>query len=90
VLKKLVAQHRAVGIAEAFALAILLQVAITFINKYIQWGIYSRHSAPRRINWYTDLCEQMSEWIWIDALVDIATIVFLGWGSFIVFTSLVG
>jgi hypothetical protein len=90
VLKKLVAQHRAVYIAEIFALAVALQVAITFINKYIQWGVYSRHSPPRRINWYTNLCEKMSEWILVDALVDIATIVFLGWGSFLVFTSLLG
>jgi len=88
VLKKLVAQHRAAHIAELFALAIVLQVLITLINKYVQWGVYARHSTPKRINRYTNLCEKASEWIWMDAIADIATIVFLAWGSLLVFSSL--
>jgi hypothetical protein len=87
-LKRLVAQHQATRIAGIFALAIGLQVAITLINKYIQWGAYARHSPPKRINWYTDLCETASEWIWLDAIVDITTIGLLAWGSITVFSSL--
>jgi hypothetical protein len=89
VLKKLIAQHRAAHIAELFALAIALQVLITLINKYVQWGVYARHSTPKRFNWYTNLCEKASEWIWMDAVADIATIAFLAWGSLLVFSSLV-
>jgi len=89
VLKKLVAQHRAAHIAELFALAIALQVLITLINKYVQWGIYARHSPPKRVNWYTNLCDKASEWIWMDAVADIASIVSLAWGSLMVFSSLV-
>jgi hypothetical protein len=90
ILKKLVAHHRATCIAEIFAGAIALQVLITFINKYVQWGVYTRHSPPKRINWYTDFCENASEWIWMDAIVDVATIVLLAWGTLMVFSSLVG
>ena len=89
ILTKLVAQGRAACIAELFAAAIALQVLVTLINKYVQWGVYARHSTPKRINGYTNLCERMSEWIWLDALADLATVALLAWGSFVTFTSLV-
>jgi hypothetical protein len=89
VLTKLVAQGRAACIAEVFACAIGLQVFVTFLNKYIQWGTYARHSPPATINWYTTFCEKASEWIWVDALVDATTIALLAWGSLVVFASLV-
>jgi hypothetical protein len=89
VLAKLSAQGRAACVAEIFAAAIALQVFVTLLNKYTQWGVYARHSAPKRINWYTNLCEKMSEWIWLDAIADIATIALLAWGSSLVFSSLV-
>jgi hypothetical protein len=89
VLTKLVAQGHALCVAQIFGIAIALQVAVTFANKYIQWGVYARHSEPKRIDAYTDLCEKMSEWIWVDALADATTIALLAWGSVVVFFSLV-
>jgi hypothetical protein len=89
VLGRLLAQGRATCVAELFASAIALQVLITLINKYIGWGVYSRHSPPPRLNWYTNLCETMSEWIWMDVIADLATIALLTWGSVLVFASLV-
>jgi len=89
VLKKLVSQHRATGVAELFALAISLQVAITLINKYIEWGAYAKYSTPKLINWYTNFADKASEWIWLDALADVGTIALLAWGSVVVFSALV-
>jgi hypothetical protein len=31
----------------------------------------------------------MSEWIWLDAVADLATIVLLAWGTYVVFSALV-
>lgn len=89
VLTKLVAQRKAALVAEIFALAIACQVAITFLNKYVEWGVYDRYSPPERDNWYTRICDKISEWIWLDLIADVATIAFLAWGSVTVFYVLV-
>ncbi|HYB65313.1 MAG TPA: hypothetical protein VEC59_08645 [Steroidobacteraceae bacterium] len=88
-LTKLVDHNAAAKVAEIFALAIAFQVAITLINKYVEWGVYARHSPPPTRNWYTALCEKASEWIWLDLTADLATIGLLVWGSLVVFSVLV-
>jgi len=86
--KKLVEQGAAPRVGAIFAVAIAFQVGITLINKYIQWGVYSRYSPPERLNWFTNFCDKASEWIWLDAIADLTTIGLLVWGSLTVFAVL--
>jgi hypothetical protein len=89
-LRRLVQHEDAYRVALMFAIAIALQVALTFINKYTQWLVYARHSEPSGWdNKLTRWAEKVSEWIWIDLLFDFGTIVFLVMGTYWAFKSVV-
>jgi len=89
-LTRMIDQGRAGCIALLFAIAIALQVALTFINKYVGWGNYAKNCEPATVTRYTNLCDRVSEWIWIDAIVDASTILLLACGTVVVYRSLVG
>jgi hypothetical protein len=90
VVDKLIAHHAAYRIGALFAAAIGLQVAITFFNKYTQWGVYASHTEPPIVGPIPDWCERVSEWILVDLCMDAGTILLLALGTFQVFTTLVG
>jgi hypothetical protein len=89
VINKLKGQNVLYSVALLFAVAIALQIALTFVNKYTQWAVYAKHTPPPSTGPIIDWCETVSEWIWVDLLLDSATILLLAWGSFDVFTALV-
>jgi hypothetical protein len=68
-----------------FAGAIALQVFLTFINKYTQYGVYERYGTSKTMNWFTKGSESISDWIWVDFIADVGTIIFLVVGSVMVF-----
>jgi hypothetical protein len=70
-----------------FGSAIALQVAITWFNKYTQWGTYAFHADPPEITRFTKLCDRVSSWIWIDCAVDLSSMVALVWGSAVAYRS---
>jgi hypothetical protein len=85
---KLAASGHANCVALCFALAIACQVALTFFNKYTQWGVYAKSSDPPLINAFTAWCERASEWILIDLFVDLATICLLAVGTVTAYRSI--
>lgn len=58
-----------------FALGVLMQVLLAFVNKFTQWCLYygTENSKFKRTRWYT-VSEKVSEWIWLDFVLDLFTI----------------
>jgi hypothetical protein len=69
------------GVLSCFAGAIALQVFLTFVNKFTQYGVYELHGSTKTKNWFTLGSEKVSDWIIIDLIADVATIVFLALGT---------
>ena len=69
-----------------FAGAIALQVFLTFINKYTQYGVYERYGTSRTKNWFTKGSETVSDWILVDFSADVGTIILLVIGSLMTFS----
>ena len=78
------------GLLTCFAAAIALQVFLTFLNKYTQYGVYNLYGNPPTRKWWTLGSEKISEWIVIDLLIDVATIAFLSIGTISLYRILVG
>ena len=68
-----------------FVGAIALQVLLTFINKYTQYGVYERYGTAKTRNWFTAGSESISDWILVDFVADVGTIVCLVAGSLAIF-----
>jgi hypothetical protein len=69
-----------------FAGAIALQVLLTFINKYTQYGVYERYGTSHTKNWFTKGSETVSDWILVDFSADVGTIILLVIGSLMTFS----
>lgn len=69
-----------------FAGAIALQVFLTFINKYTQYGVYERYGTSPTKNWFTKGSETVSDWILVDFSADVGTIILLVIGSLMTFS----
>jgi len=72
-------------VLSCFAGAIALQVFLTFVNKYSQYGVYERYGSSKTKNWLTAGAVSISDWMWVDFLSDVGTIIFLVIGSFMIF-----
>jgi len=69
------------GVLSCFAAAIALQVFLTFVNKFTQYGVYELYGGSKTRNWFTLGSEKVSDWIMIDLVVDVATLFFLAFGT---------
>ena len=69
------------GLLSCFAAAIALQVFLTFVNKFTQYGVYELYGGSKTKNWFTVGSEKVSDWIIIDFIVDVATMGFLAYGT---------
>ena len=76
------------GLLGCFAGAIALQVLLTFLNKYTQYGVYERHSHSKTTNWFTSGSVKISDWILVDFIADAGTIVLLVFGSFMTYNAI--
>ncbi len=81
----MLASGRSKAVLSCFAGAIALQVLLTFINKYSQYGVYERYGGSKTKNWLTAGAESISDWMWVDFTSDVGTIVFLVIGTIMMF-----
>jgi hypothetical protein len=72
-------------VLSCFAGAIALQVFLTFVNKYSQYGVYERYGSSKTRNWLTAGAVSISDWMWVDFISDVGTIIFLVIGSLMTF-----
>ena len=72
-----------------FLIGAVVQVAISFLNKVINWYLHygddEKFATTKRYRW----SETISNWFWIDVSADIATFCFFGIAVWKVFTAFV-
>jgi len=67
-----------------FLLGVSAQVFVTLLNKWINWVIYAHRTASPD-KWWVKLSDNVSEWFWLDLVVDVATLVLFVVGTYLTF-----
>lgn len=80
------------GCAKTFLLlvayAILAQVGITFLNKFVNWINYNASDHSANMNSFIEyLCDSLSKFIYLDLIVDLFSIYFLSKATLILLNS---
>ena len=61
-------------IVRLFLAGVALQVVLALINKVTNWYVYDARSHGQSSCWHS-LCERVSNWFFIDVVVDLATVI---------------
>ena len=68
-----------------FLIGVLAQALLAFYNKFIQWHVYRGKSDETHKNsWEYKFSDKVSEWFWVDVVVDVITFLALFAGTIIV------
>ena len=67
-----------------FLLGVSSQVFVTLLNKWTNWVIFA-HKTKSAEKWWVKLADSVSEWFWLDLVVDIATLVMFICGTYLTF-----